>query len=55
MDKVEKNNHENTKYERHEIFFRVFALSCFRDKEVLIEPLIIEFNDVKILFLEHNI
>jgi hypothetical protein len=29
-------NHENTKFGKHEIFlfFRVFFLSCFRDKKV---------------------
>jgi len=34
--KKNKNNHENTKSEKHEKFhgfFRVFVLSCFRDKK----------------------
>ena len=39
LDKTEAKriNHENTKVGKHEkfIFFRVFVISCFRDKKVL--------------------
>jgi hypothetical protein len=39
-----KTNHENTKGRKHEIFlilflFRVFHISCFRDKIISINPL----------------